>query len=225
MRSPGDADMNSSVRVLHLEDNLRDAELIHSVLSSEGLECEIIHVKNREEFEAKLTQDRFDIILSDFSIPEYDGLSALVFAKRAAPSVPFILLSGTLGEEVAVESLKTGATDYILKERLNRLGPAVKRAITQAHDGAARKRADQELKQQAEALARSNAELMRFNRLTIGRELQMVELKREINELCRRLGEGPRYNLDFLSKDGAIDGAINKPTGQLDQSPITKEAA
>src|SRR5258708_2436959 len=117
--------IKTRLRVLHLEDSPLDAELIHSTLETEGLSCEIVQVKNQEEFEKALDEGGFDVILSDYSLPHYDGFAALSFAQRKAPAVPFILLSGTVGEDLAVESLKTGATDYILKQRLNRLVPAV----------------------------------------------------------------------------------------------------
>src|SRR5438309_9232782 len=98
------------LRILHLEDSALDAELIQAALETEGLKSDVVHVKSREDFEAALTPDRFDVILCDYSLPNYNGISALEFARRKAPAVPFVLLSGTLGEEVAVECLKAGAT-------------------------------------------------------------------------------------------------------------------
>src|SRR5688572_12854789 len=135
--------MNSSLRVLHLEDSKRDAELIESTLEAEGLDCQIVHVKNQEEFETAIARETFDVILSDYSLPHYNGLSALDFARQKAPSTPFILLSGTLGEELAVASVKTGAADYILKQSLNRLGTAVQRAVREAQERTERKRAEE----------------------------------------------------------------------------------
>ena len=126
--------MNSPIRILHLEDDRLDAELIRSTLEAAGLKCEVQHVRSREEFEVAAASNSFDLILSDYSIPNYDGFTALSFARRAAPEVPFILLSGTVGEELAVESLRAGATDYLLKDRLNRLVPAIERAIREARD-------------------------------------------------------------------------------------------
>jgi PAS domain S-box-containing protein len=137
--------MDARWRILHLEDSPRDAELVEATLKTGGLDCEVIQVKNREEFEAACAQDRFDVILCDYSLPQYDGSSALGFARHKAPAVPFILLSGTLGEELAVESLKTGATDYILKDRLHRLVPAVRRAVREAQERNEKQRAEEEL--------------------------------------------------------------------------------
>lgn len=137
--------IKNGLRILHLEDSRRDAELTRATLEGEGLVCQIVHVKNREEFERAVVQERFDVILSDYALPDYNGFSALDFVRGKNPDVPFILLSGTVGEEVAVESLKTGATDYILKERLQRLVPAVSRALHEKEERAKRKRAEEAL--------------------------------------------------------------------------------
>jgi PAS domain S-box-containing protein len=144
--------MSSSLRILHLEDNSRDAELIHALLEADGLDCTIRHVKNREEFEAAIEHGAFDVILSDFALPNYNGLSALSEAQSKAPSVPFILLSGTVGEEVAVQSLKTGATDYILKQRPARLTQAIRRALEECAERAKRQAAEVRVREQAALL-------------------------------------------------------------------------
>jgi PAS domain S-box-containing protein len=117
------------LRILHLEDSPEDAELQYEFLKTEGFEVESIRVQNRQEFVSALEQGHFDIILADNSMPGFDGLSALAIAKEKAPSLPFVFVSGTLGEEVAIESLKNGATDYVLKQRLARLAPVVRRAL------------------------------------------------------------------------------------------------
>jgi PAS domain S-box-containing protein len=142
--------MNSRLRILHLEDSRRDAELIHATLESEGLDFEVFHVKNKEEFETAITQNRFDVILSDFALPHYNGLTALDFARSRVPSVPFILLSGTVGEEVAVQSLKTGATDYILKQKPARLAQAIRRALEEAKERVRRQAVEEALRKSEE---------------------------------------------------------------------------
>src|SRR6266498_1586826 len=121
--------MKTPLRVLHLEDNPHDAELIRCMLQKEGFQCDLVVVQTKAEFATALAGQRFDLILSDFGLVDYDGLAALALAQSTQPDVPFILISGTLGEEQAVESLKTGATDYVLKNRLSRLVPAVRRAL------------------------------------------------------------------------------------------------
>lgn len=142
--------MNSPLHILHLEDTRRDAELILSLLEEEGLNCDVLHVKNKEEYEKAITERVFDVILSDFALPHYNGLTALDFARRKVPTVPFILLSGTVGEEVAVQSLKTGATDYILKQKPARLVQAIRRALEEAQERTKRQKAEEALRKSEE---------------------------------------------------------------------------
>ena len=99
------------------------------------------------EFEAALGEDRLDIILADYRLPAYDGLSALRLAKKQRPEVPFIFVSGTMGEDAAIEALTRGATDYVLKDKLSRLVPAVRRALQESRDRRERKRAEMALAQ------------------------------------------------------------------------------
>src|SRR5216683_8435600 len=140
-----EAAMKSPLRVLHLEDNPNDAELIQAALQSEGIVSHVVRVETRADFLASLEQGGFDIILADYTLPSFDGLSALSIAMEKCPDVPFIFVSGTLGEEVAIEALKIGATDYVLKTRLSRLVPSVVRALREAKERAERKQAEDHL--------------------------------------------------------------------------------
>ena len=133
--------MTPALRILHLEDNPGDAELIQATLESEGVVCDVTRVETQADFMAALAQ-RFDVILADYTLPAFDGLSALKSAMQACPDVPFIFVSGTLGEEVAIETLKIGATDYLLKERLSRLVPSLHRALREANERGERRRAE-----------------------------------------------------------------------------------
>ena len=139
--------MKQHLRLLHLEDNPLDADIIRESLKTDDFECEQILVKTRQEYESAIAQGHFDLVLSDFNVPGYDGLSALTLARRAMPDVPFILVSGTLGEEQAIESLKAGATDYVLKHRLTRFMPAVRRALQEAKEKADLKCAEQAIRE------------------------------------------------------------------------------
>ena len=121
--------MKSPLHILHLEDDANDAALIQSTLKAGGIAGAITCVQTCAEFMAALERGGIDLILSDFSLPAFDGLSALAIARDRYPDIPFILASGTLGEERAIDSLKCGATDYVLKQRLSRLVPAVHRAM------------------------------------------------------------------------------------------------
>ncbi len=142
----------SFLRVLHLEDSARDHELIREILANEGIRCEFCCVKTRPEFEARLEQQEFDLILSDFAMPGYDGSSALEKAQATKPETPFIFVSGTIGEERAVESLKTGATDYVLKGNLRRLAPAILRALREAKERAGQRLTERALRESQERL-------------------------------------------------------------------------
>lgn len=142
--------MKAPLHILHLEDNPMDSTLIHTMLRAEGVACQITRVQTRAEFETALEQDDFDMIVSDFSLPSFDGQTALQIAHSKYPDVPFIFVSGTIGEEAAVESLKQGATDYVLKDRLSRLVPALKRAAREAAERSARRQAEEQLQRRNE---------------------------------------------------------------------------
>ena len=138
---------------MHLEDDRRDAELIRDLLESDGIVCEVKRVETRDAFIASLEQGGFDLILADFSLPSFDGRSALTLALERCPDVPFIFVSGTLGEEVAIDALKVGATDYVLKDRLSRIVSSVRRALREASDRAERKQAEERLRRSEAFLA------------------------------------------------------------------------
>jgi len=136
--------MTAPIHILHLEDNPNDAELVQCSLEAAGILCSTSRVQNHGDFVAALDRGGINLILSDFSLPTFDGFSALKISKETCPDVPFILVSGTLGEEVAIESLQRGATDYVLKQRLSRLGPAVQRAMTEVTAREERRRLEEQ---------------------------------------------------------------------------------
>jgi signal transduction histidine kinase/DNA-binding response OmpR family regulator len=146
------------LRILLLEDNAKDAELTQDILEADNFVCEITRVQTRAEFLAALENGALDLILADYSLPSFDGLSALKLAHSARPDLPFIFVSG-FGEEIAIEALTSGATDYVLKTRLSRLAPSVRRARREARERAERKKAE-------EALRRSELYLAEAERLS-----------------------------------------------------------
>jgi PAS domain S-box-containing protein len=141
------------LRVLSLEDDPNDTELIQELLAAEELVCEITRVETKESFAAAIKAGEMDLILADYSLPSYDGISALKLALEQCPDIPFLFVSGTLGEEVAIEALKIGATDYVLKTRLSRLAPSVCRALRESRERAERKRAEHALRRSETYLA------------------------------------------------------------------------
>lgn len=138
------------MRILHLEDDVHDAELVDAMLRGAGLACEITCAKTRQAFEAALAEQTFDLILCDYGLPGYNGASALNAVRTKDRNIPFIVLSGSIGEEQAVETLRSGATDYLLKNRLERLVPAVTRALREAQERAIRRKTEEALAKERE---------------------------------------------------------------------------
>jgi PAS domain S-box-containing protein len=147
--------MSTPLRILCLENDLADAQLLQDTLETEGIACKLTRVETERGLLAALQQGEFDLILADYTLPSFDGLSALSMVRQQLPDVPFIFVSGTLGEEVAIEALKMGATDYVFKTRLSRLVPAIDRAL---HEAAARA----ELRRSQEALLESETRFRAF---------------------------------------------------------------
>lgn len=143
--------MNASDRtdkpliVLYLEDDPLDAELVFREFSDGIPNSDWRHVMTEAQYRHEIERVAPDVILADYNLPDFDGLSALAIAREQRPLTPFIFVSGALGEEVAIETLKSGATDYVLKNRLRRLVPAVQRALAEAHEREERRRLEEEL--------------------------------------------------------------------------------
>src|SRR5215468_4836937 len=147
------------VRILYLEDEPKDAELVQASLEAEGIICDLARADTQADFLAFLREGGFELILADYTLPLFDGISALKIAQEICPEVPFIFVSGTMGEERAIEALKQGATDYVFKTRLSRIAPSVRRALREAEERSQRKRAE-------EALQRNEAYLAEAQRLS-----------------------------------------------------------
>jgi PAS domain S-box-containing protein len=139
--------VNRTLRILNLEDNENDAELNKAMLSARWPQCELQRVQTRRDFVAALEHGNFDLILSDYTMPAFSGMEALAMAHNKLPQIPFLFVSGTIGEDTAIEALKNGATDYVLKHRLMRLIPAVDRALREAEERAECERAEETMRQ------------------------------------------------------------------------------
>jgi C4-dicarboxylate-specific signal transduction histidine kinase len=144
-----------SLRVLHLEDDPDFAKLVQELLRKEGWQTHPIVVDNHRDFVTALEKNAFDVILGDYQLPSGSGLQALHVARQKAPNTPFVLVSGILSEEAAVETLKSGATDFVLKSSISRLVPAVQRALRETE---ARRVAQ-------DNLAKTQAELVHVSRV------------------------------------------------------------
>jgi PAS domain S-box-containing protein len=139
--------MKTVLSVLNLEDCNEDAELNQAMLSARWPHCQLTRVDTREAFVKSLQEGGFDVILSDYTMPGFGGNHALAIARELCPQVPFLFVSGTIGEDTAIEALKNGATDYVLKHRLVRLIPAVDRALREVQERAERDRAEEFMRQ------------------------------------------------------------------------------
>jgi two-component system, cell cycle sensor histidine kinase and response regulator CckA len=126
--------MKQTLNILHIEDSKEDSELIRRLLIDNDLPCELTRIETRPEVFDELEKNTYDLILADCKLPSFSGLRALEIAHALKPEIPFVFVSGTIGEETAIESLRNGATDYVLKDRLSRLVPAVRRALAEAEE-------------------------------------------------------------------------------------------
>lgn len=189
--------MSDLSRILILEDAPEDAELMMRELRQTGMELEFLCVSTRDAFLKELEEFSPDLILSDFSLPSYDGFSALKDHQRAGNGAPFIFVSGKMGEETAIEAMKKGATDYVLKRRLERLGSAVQRALHEVDDHSERLRAEAEN-------ARRNAVLKGVNKILKG--ILICESVEELARLCLAVVEdSTQSNFSFISEPGRPD--------------------
>ena len=121
--------MSECYRFLHLEDNELDSELLLSQMEQEGINCKIDRVSFKKEYLEAISKTNYDLIISDNTLPDFTGIDALKFARNKQPNTPFIFVSGTLDEDVAIEAMKWGASDYVLKDKLTKLGLTVKRVL------------------------------------------------------------------------------------------------
>jgi signal transduction histidine kinase len=187
------ARVKSEIDILLLEDSERDAELVAHTLRRGLTGFRIERVDNKRAFVQRLAHGSPDLILADFSLPTIDGYAALSIAQEKCPNVPFIFVSGTLGEETAIETLKRGATDYVLKHRLPRLVSSVQRALREAKERADRRRAQVQLR-------RSNRQLRTLSiHLQHVREAEQIRIAREVHDELGQALTGLKLQLTWLA--------------------------
>ncbi len=168
MKNPRTESANGTpLRILLLEDNPADAELVAYTLRKGGFSFVPNRVESEEDFRNELIDFKPDILLLDYELPAFDGLSALAIAKSVAPDTPAIFVTGVMGEESAIESLHNGATDYVLKANLSRLVPAVNRALSEVEETERRRAVEEALRDSENALRKTQfireAERERWN--------------------------------------------------------------
>ncbi|MEW6305521.1 MAG: histidine kinase [Verrucomicrobiota bacterium] len=175
-----------------LEDNIADAELVKYALQEGNFDFALERVETRDDFLHEL-ESRPDLILSDYALPSFDGFTALTLARQKNPDIPFVFVTGTLGEEVAIETLKNGATDYVLKTRLSRLLPAVHRAMREAEERAERKRTEEKLRDSHEQLRALSVYLQHV------REEERTRIAREVHDELGQSLTGLKMDLSWLA--------------------------
>lgn len=180
------------MRILLVEDSAPHAELVEHFLRQSGLQFRLLRVDTREAFVAQLEREPPDMILSDYALPAFDGYTALAIAREKVPNVPFIFVTGTMGEEVAIETLKNGATDYVLKTRLARLGPAVQRALREFADRRERQRAEEKLRRSLDQLRALT------NYLQYVREEERTRIAREVHDELGQALTGLKLDMSWL---------------------------
>ena len=185
--------MKKEINILMLEDDTADVELTRHALNSGGLSFALTLVASRDTFLAELEHHAPDLLLLDYCVPGFDGLSALEAARERAPHIPAIFVTGTLGEEVVIEMLKSGATDYVLKTRLSRLVPAVQRAMREAGVRNERKRAEDKLRRSLEQLRALSVYLQYV------REDERIRISRQVHDELGQALTGLKMDLYWLT--------------------------
>ncbi len=190
---PPDSLRQKELHILLLEDNPSHAELVEQVMREGGIRFSLTRVETREAFQQELETTPPDLILSDYALPSFDGCTALAITKEKKPGIPFIFVTGTMGEEVAIETLKNGATDYVLKTRLVRLVPSVWRALRETAERRERRRAEEQLR-------RSHKQLRALTTyLQYVREEERTRISREVHDELGQALTGLKLDLAWIA--------------------------
>ena len=227
-------DANAKLRFVLLEDDANDAELIQLELARNGIAVEWRHVMSERDFQDALQAAPPDLVLADYTLPGFDGLEALRILLQRAPDVPFIFVSGSLGEERAIEALKSGATDYVLKDRLQRLPAVVRRALAEASDRRERRLAEVALEKQRLLLGTLIDSLPEIvystdtsGRLTVVNRalIDTVKLKREAI-LGRRLSEvWPEETIQEIEQQGTQTIRTGRPLHDQERAGLAADGS
>lgn len=210
-------------RILLLEDSSVDAELIETQLDACDPPALVTRVATRAAYAEALEKQRFDIILSDFSLPDFDGMGALEMAVAQAPNIPFIFVSGVLGEEAAIEAFRKGATDYILKQRLIRLPAAVERALTEARNRRERRRAEEQkdllVRELSHRVKNNLAVILSLVRRTAADNTSVESYQAKLIDRIRALADAHALLFERNWSDADLLSIFRRAVGPYDQDP------
>ncbi|MHB8882571.1 MAG: PAS domain-containing hybrid sensor histidine kinase/response regulator [Thermodesulfovibrionales bacterium] len=214
--------MNKKLRILNLEDCQADTELIQARLEEEGIPCEVTRVETETEFVAAIEKAAFTLLLVDYKLPSFDGMSALAIARVKCPGTPFIFVSGSIGEDLAIEALKNGATDYVLKDKLTRLAPAVRRALDETDEKKEHKSAEQALLE-ASRFNRQIIECAQEGLIVYGPDLKYRvwnPFMEQLTGLSARevLGRHPLEIFPFLRETGIMESIEKALAGEISEA-------
>jgi len=190
--------MKKKIKILHLEDSARDSELIRSIIDIGDLGFEYFLVDNENDFISVLDNNKIDIILSDYMLPDYNGNEALKLVDKNYSHIPFIFVSGTMGEDAAINSMLNGAKDYVLKSKLERLVPAIKRAIHEYELEDMRKKSDSKLKVKSRQIENQNKKLEQANKKLLFQNEEKEKRAEELMMAKERAEESDKLKTAFL---------------------------
>ena len=201
--------MNSKLKLLLLEDEIPDAELIQRFLSHSGLAFTAVIASDKSEFETAVRENAFDAILADNSLPQFNSIDALRLMRELNIDIPFILVTGTVSEEFAVDIIHKGADDYILKNNLTRLPASIKSAIEKRKTIREKRIAEDELKQLNRELRDLSSHLQNV------REEERIQIARDIHDELGQQLTGLKMDVQSLAKSiqGKDDALVAKFTG------------
>ncbi len=198
----------NQLRVLHVEDDPLDSALVAQILQKGGFSVSVVVVQTEAEFECQLRSHCPDVVIADYNLPQWKGMEALEVLRRQGLDTPLILVSGALGDVTAVECIKRGATDYVLKDGLARLPEAIRRALQEKQQLRRCQQAEQDLARKVEELARSNAELEQFASIAshdLQEPLRMVAAYTQLlaERYRGKLDENADKYIDYASEGAA----------------------
>jgi signal transduction histidine kinase len=204
----------SPLRILLLEDDPSDAGLVQATLEADGIVCDVTVVKTHAEFLTGLESRQIDLVLADYKLPSFDGLSALKLLLTIRPDIPFIFVSGTFGEDSAIEALKIGATDYVLKTRLSKLVPSVRRAMREKEERQKAEDAKRRSDEERERLRQLEEDLARISRVSMMAELT-ASLSHEIKQPISAAVMNVQTCLRLLERDPPDTEALRRMVSRI----------